>query len=203
MIDDNNNNSRRHYYCTKDQPYLLYGQEGTNDNDNSEEDEDDIIPTANIRTYNIMLKGYVKDENMNQALKLSKKMKESNLWDDITTNTLVSVAVATHEFDLAESILTNYTNHMEDDKVVGAGKGPGTSPSNGKKKKRTKNTACKQNQQHPNVEAYTELLDGYVKANNLNKALYILKTMRERGVNPNEYTYTCMIGAWAKKQKFK
>ena len=50
-------------------------------------------------------------------------------------------------------------------------------------------------QTHPNIEAYTSLLDAYAKSGRLHKALNILQIMRKRGVRPNVYTYTCMIGA--------
>jgi pentatricopeptide repeat protein len=93
-------------------------------------------------------------------------------------NTLVGVAVAANKFDAAESILRKHTI---------------TEESLGQKYKTSK--------WHPNVEAYTELLNGYAKAGYLSKALSTLKTMRERGVKPNEITYTCIIGALAKSGK--
>jgi pentatricopeptide repeat protein len=51
------------------------------------------------------------------------------------------------------------------------------------------------------VEAYTELLDGYAKALQLEKAIGILQLMSQRGVEPNVYTYTCMIGGLARAKK--
>jgi pentatricopeptide repeat protein len=54
---------------------------------------------------------------------------------------------------------------------------------------------------HPNVQAYTELLDGYAKASNLDKALGTLRLMFQRGVEPNEYTYTCVIAGLARAKK--
>ncbi len=160
-------------------PYLLCGQDDSNISINGDEEQEVVIPTPNVRTYNTMLKGFVKNGDIKKAMKLSEEMKQANLWDDITTNTLVSAAIAACEFELAESILTNHTNYSGNNQGLRRGKV----------------------KQHPNVEAYTELLDGYAKANSLNKALSILKLMRERGVNPNEYSYTCMIGALAKAQK--
>ena len=175
------------YFGSEEQPYQLYGKNNAQNSKSyykdDDDDEENFIPPPNIRTYNIMLKGFVKDENIEEAMKLSSDMKRLNLWDDITTNTLVSVAVASNDFNLAESILNHHTNYANFDQK-----------NNADRKSRRR-------QQHPNVEAYTELLDGYAKANQLNKALSILKLMRERSVNPNEYTYTCMIGALAKAQK--
>jgi pentatricopeptide repeat protein len=54
---------------------------------------------------------------------------------------------------------------------------------------------------HPNVEAYTELLDSYAKNGQLDQALVILQLMRKRGVEPNEITYTCLIGGLGRHKK--
>jgi len=139
------------------------------------------FPTANLRTYNIMLKGFVKDEDMEKALLLSKEMDAVELWDAVTTNTLVGVAVATKNFDMAESILEKYTVDVERT----------LSDSNARRSTRW----------HPNVEAYTELVGGYAKNGRLTKAMEIFKKMKHRGVDPNEYTYTSIIGALAKANK--
>jgi len=72
-------------------------------------DEEDQSPTPNLRTYNTMLKGFVKSEDMNSALRLSDDMKEAGLWDSVTTNTLVSVAIASKKFKLAETILLDHS----------------------------------------------------------------------------------------------
>lgn len=137
-----------------------------------------LPPVANLRTYNTILKGFIKVEDFESAMKLAEEMQRSGLWDAVTTNTLVGVAVAANKFDAAESILRKHTI---------------TEESLGQKYKTSK--------WHPNVEAYTELLNGYAKAGYLSKALSTLKTMRERGVKPNEITYTCIIGALAKSGK--
>ncbi len=134
----------------------------------------DTRPQPNKRSYNTILKGLAKKGERDAALELSREMKVKNLWDDVTTNTLVSAAVKVSDFELAESILVNHTALLE---------------PNGKRRK------------HPNVEAYTELLDGYAKASQLDKALGILQLMHQRGVEPNEYTYTCMIGGLARAKK--
>ena len=134
----------------------------------------DIRPTPNRRTYNTILKGLAKQGMTGAAVELSREMEANGLWDDITTNTLVSAAVKARDFDLAETILANHTAALEPDD------------------KRTN---------HPNVEAYTELLDGYAKASQLDNALGVLKLMNQRGVEPNEYTYTCMIGGLARAKR--
>jgi pentatricopeptide repeat protein len=73
------------------------------------EEQEFPLPTANLRTFNTMLKGFVKSENMERALTLSKEMNKIGIWDAVTTNTLVGVAVATKKFEMAESILEKYT----------------------------------------------------------------------------------------------
>jgi pentatricopeptide repeat domain (PPR motif) len=140
------------------------------------EEQEFPLPMPNLRTYNTMLKGFVKSENMERALTLSKEMNKNGIWDAVTTNTLVGVAVATGRFEMAESILEKYTVSKEH--VHGG-------------------------LWHPNVEAYTELIGGYAKDGQLNKAIEIFRGMKECGVNPNEYTYTCIIGALAKAKKTK
>lgn len=138
-----------------------------------------IGPKPNLRTYNTMLKGFVKSEDLESAIKMSEAMQKFSLWDAVTTNTLVGVAVAAQNFDLAETILRKHTMKLENISTL----------------------QTKQSKHHPNVEAYTELLDGYAKTGQLNKALQTLKIMRELGVYPNEITYTCIIGALAKHGK--
>jgi len=183
----NGQRHRRRYYGSEGQQYLLRTQEEKDDNAS-----DDIIPTPNIRTYNTMLKGFVKNADLKKAMKISNEMRNANLWDEITTNTLVSVAVASNEFTIAESILSNYTKNWSKDEN---GRQQSGMPNNYNKKRKQRY------QQHPNVEAYSELLNGYAKSNKLKKALSTLKMMRQRGVNPNEYTYTSLINALAKAQK--
>lgn len=143
-------------------------------------------PTPNVRTYNTMLKGFAKRGDLSKALKLSERMEGAGLWDDITTNTLVNVAVKADEFDVAEEILNNHTGSFQS--------GQGRNDRDGPHQKRD-------GRKHPNVEAYTEIIDGYAKAGALDKALGTLQLMRKRGVAPNEYTYTCVIGAMARAGK--
>jgi len=133
-------------------------------------------PMLNGRTFNTILKGLAQKGAISEALELSNEMKNAQIWDDITTNTLVKVAVSAGKFNVAESILTEQTSSVPPEK-------------------------WRQNGQHPNVEAYTELLDGYAKAGMLDRALLTMQLMRQRGVEPSIVTYTCMIGALARAQK--
>ena len=140
----------------------------------SKDFNDDAL-SPNIRTYNIMLKGFRHSLDLERAVKLAKDMERAGLWDKITTNTLVGVAVASHDFDRAEQILSGKTVSQ-------------------------KTSDKRRGRHHPNVEAYTELLDGYAKDGKLGKAVETLKLMRDRGVKPNDYTYSCIIGAFARFQ---
>lgn len=124
----------------------------------------------NARTYNTYLKGLARSGSVAEALKLTTKMKRLDLWDAVTTNTLVSTAVRGQQFTLAEEVLSRHT----------------CSFSNGR------------GRQHPNVEAYTELLDGYAKHGDIENALRVMQTMNSRNVPPNVFTYTSMIGALAR-----
>ena len=133
--------------------------------------------TPNSRTYNTILKGMANECDIRSAMKLSKTIQGNKLWDDITTNTLVKAAVSAEELDLAESILTNHTS-----KTVKVREGE---------------------RDHPNVEAYTELLDGYAKSNQLENALQVMSIMEKRNIKPNVYTYTCMVGALARNNKVR
>jgi len=133
----------------------------------------------NVRTYNTMLKGFAKTGNLQQSMILFNKMKVDGMFDAVTINTLVSVAVSVSQYHVAESLLSNYT-----DPVITSMESKGL-------------------YEHPNVEAYTELIDGYGKAGRLSEAVQLLQTMRTRGVKPNEITYTSMIGAMSRHQRLK
>jgi pentatricopeptide repeat protein len=127
----------------------------------------------NRRTYNTILKGYAKAGNLTQALKLAGEMKESKLWDSVTTNTVVHAAVVAGDVQQAEDLLQQHTLYTK--------KGYGS--------------------QHPNVEAYTDVLDAHAKAGHLDKAFAVLKTMQVRGVLPNEVTYMCLMGGLGRSCK--
>ncbi len=141
------------------------------------------VAIPNLRTYNTMLKGFVQTEDYKRAMKLSERMKQYNVWDTVTTNTLVSVAVACRKFDVAESILSE---HLHEGVITGAG-------TDG-----NKHHHHHRRRRHPHVEAYSGLIDGYAKAGNLQKALSTMKLMKQRHIAPNEYTYTSIIYALTK-----
>lgn len=132
-------------------------------------------PRPNRRTYNTILKGLANQGMLKESIDLSREMEAKRMWDDVTTNTLVQAAVMAYEFSLAENILKDYTAVKPN-------------PKTGR---------------HPNVEAYTNLLDGYAKAGELDNARETMKIMKERGVEPNEITYTCMISGLARHKKIE
>lgn len=129
----------------------------------------------NSRTYNTLLKGMAQDGDVHGAMQLSRIMLSEGLWDEITTNTLVKAAVTANEYDLAEDILSNHTISEFFSTL----------------------------RDHPNVEAYTELLDGYAKDGQLDHSLRVMQLMQKRGVTPNAYTYTCIVGALARSNKIR
>jgi pentatricopeptide repeat protein len=117
---------------------------------------------------------------LQQSMILFNNLKRNGMFDAVTINTLVSVAVSASSYHIAESLLLNYTE-----------------PSN------VYSSDSKTFHQHPNVEAYTELIDGYGKAGKLSEAVQLLQTMRTRGVKPNEITYTSIIGALSRHRRIK
>ncbi|KAK1742947.1 hypothetical protein QTG54_006544 [Skeletonema marinoi] len=133
----------------------------------------------NSRTFNTILKGMAEIGDVNEAMELSKIVESKGLWDHITTNTLVKAAVTAEEFEMAEDILSMHTASFSVD------------------------TANGRHVNHPNIEAYTELVNGYAKAGHLDKGLGMMQLMRKRGVEPNEYTYTCIVGALARSNKVR
>lgn len=141
----------------------------------------DKSTAPNIRTYNTMLKGFAVSGALDQARDLAELMQTQHLWDAVTTNTLVSAAVNAQAFEYAEQVLSIYTESPRE------WRGP----------------MGDERRDHPNVEAYTQLLDGYAKAGFLDKALSTLQQMRSIQVTPNEYTYTCMVAGLARNNRFE
>ena len=133
------------------------------------------LPKPNNRSYNIMLKGMANVGAYDKAVALSEEVGELSNWDPVTTNTLVHAAVVAKEYDAAERILAKYTLDPND---IGSVGGP-----------------------HPNVEAYTQLLDCYAKEGDMNRALAVMQTMRARGVQPNVVTYTCLIAGFGRSHQ--
>jgi pentatricopeptide repeat protein len=126
----------------------------------------------NRRTYNTYMKGLAKQGELGKAIDLALEMKHKKLWDSITTNTLVHTSIIAGNVTYAEEILEKET--MRSDKY---------------------------RDRHPNVEAYTELLDTYSKANQLDRSLSVLQTMQRRNVEPNEVTYTCLMGGLGRNHR--
>jgi len=122
-------------------------------------------------SYNTMMKAFAKTGALDEAIELASRMRERKYWDCISTNMLVSAAVNAKEFDFAESVLANHTETWVPDQ---------------------------RSTQHPNVEAYSHLLDGYAKSGDLEKALGVMKVMSRRQVPPIDPTYTAMMSALAK-----
>jgi pentatricopeptide repeat protein len=128
-------------------------------------------PAPNVRTYNTMLKGLSRLGSFKEATQLGKEMQLLGYWDFVTTNTMIHAAIAAEDYEHAESILQTNT----------------ASVPSGRK--------------HPNVEAYTELLDAYAKSNQLDKAITTLQLMRQRNVEPTEVTYTCLVAGLGRNDK--
>eukprot|EP00532_Pseudo-nitzschia_australis_P007193 CAMPEP_0168165568 /NCGR_PEP_ID=MMETSP0139_2-20121125/1558_1 /TAXON_ID=44445 /ORGANISM="Pseudo-nitzschia australis, Strain 10249 10 AB" /LENGTH=990 /DNA_ID=CAMNT_0008082697 /DNA_START=307 /DNA_END=3276 /DNA_ORIENTATION=- len=145
-----------------------------------------VCPSPNLRSYNILLKGYAREGLLEDALNLAEEMRSigsrtsnpGQWWDHVTTNTLVQAAVAAKEFAIAQEILDQYTLSE-------------------------RNTKKSRNSDHPNADAYTTLMDGFAKDGKLKQAISLLKTMKEREVEPNEYHYSCLIGSLARKGKIE
>jgi pentatricopeptide repeat protein len=143
-------------------------------------------PAPSVRSYNILLKGLARGGLWHEAQELAFDMKESfGLWDHVTTNTLVQAAVAAGEFGAAKEIIEAHTIEWNASKESNAG---------GRTNRRG-------SREHPNVDAYTTLMDGYVKSGNLELALGLLSLMKERRVEPNEYHYSCLIGGLTRQNR--
>jgi pentatricopeptide repeat protein len=128
----------------------------------------------NRRTYNTILKGLANAGNVDEALELSQRM-QRGLWDAVTTNTLVHAAVVANDLDMALELLKEHTVDAESES----------------------------SHSHPNVEAYTEVLDAYAKVGQLDQVWSIWKMMRDRSVAPNCYSYTCLIAGLARHGQVK
>jgi len=133
------------------------------------------VPKPNGRTYNTILKGLAQEGKLQEALDLAYREMDSRFWDSVTTNTLVHAAVIAKDFQRAEQLLNEHT----------------VENGHGQQRK----------QQHPNVEAYTELLDAYAKNHQLDKAIAVFQLMRQREVEPNEITYTCLLGGFGRSRR--
>jgi len=151
----------------------------------------DVCPSPNLRSYNILLKGFAQQGLLREALELTEEMKtigslqgdKRYWWDHVTTNTLVQAAVVAKEFEIAKDILDQNTLSREHDKE-------------GRRHRHRR-------RDHPNADAYTTLMDGYAKDGQLKQAIGLLTTMKTRKVEPNEYHYSCLIGSLAREKKIR
>jgi len=134
----------------------------------------------NVRSYNIMMKGMAKRADVKEALRLSSEMEQAEKHDAVSVNTLVNAMVLAEEFTMAESVLDKYAF---------------TYVNNGTLSNSYSSNKRKRNSKHPHIEAYTDLLDGYAKANLLSRAFKVFDKMVDRDVTPNEVTYTCLVHA--------
>jgi len=141
-----------------------------------------VCPSPNLRSYNILLKGFSKQGFLEDALNLAEEMKTLGSlsgdvgfwWDHVTTNTLVQTAVVAMEFEIAQDILDENTVSKESIRES-------------------------RRYDHPNADAYTTLMDGYAKDGKLKQAISLLQTMKIRNMEPNEYHYSCLIGSLARE----
>ena len=136
------------------------------------------MPRPNKRTYNTILKGYAQTHDLKKALELFESMKTLSMWDAVSVNTLVQVALVSHDYDVARNLLDQYTSPCD---MVAHGHG---------------------NYRHPNTEAYTHLLDCLAKSGRLSDSLAVFQLMRQRGITQNEVTFTCLVSGLARHGKF-
>jgi pentatricopeptide repeat protein len=123
-------------------------------------------PAANLRSYNTMLKGWTALGRLDQVRRLAGEMQFSplKLWDDVTVNTIVHAAVLNLDWSFARETLDYYA--VDHTSLVN---------------------------RHPQVEAYTALLNGYSEAGMTEETLDMFELMIERNVNPNEITFCCLL----------
>lgn len=131
-------------------------------------------PQPNRRTYNIMLKGFANLGLLEDTIKLAEEMKQLRLWDAVTTNTVVHAYVKAGSLSRAEQVLSNFT---------------------------VTSWNYEQKPQHPNIEAYTELVNAHSKGKNLTKAIAIYELMLQRGVKANEVTYNSLLNGFGRCHK--
>jgi pentatricopeptide repeat protein len=146
-------------------------------------------PLPNKRTYNTILKGLANAGLLQEAMAMADEMQRCRIWDDISSNTMVHAAVLAGDLALAEQLLKK---HAAAATAVVTPVG-----------QRNSSNSLKKNNKHPNVEAYTELLDGYAKAGQMANALSVLQRMRQHHIEPNQITYTCLIAGFGRSGRVK
>jgi pentatricopeptide repeat protein len=119
------------------------------------------------------MKGLTNKGALEELIDLSTEMQTMQLWGHVTTNTLLQAAVKVHIVSVTEQILEDHMLNYS-----------------------KSHSGC-----HTNAEAYTTVMDGYIKAGDLQRAIDLLKLMKNCQVEPNEYAYTCLIGGLARNKK--
>jgi len=145
-------------------------------------------PVTDIRSYNTLLKGLARQGSWKEAQSVATEMEQNNTWDHVTTNTLVQAACNGREYKTAEKLLAEKTTNLD----VGA---TTTRTNDGKNRSRSK-----KGRQHPNADAYTSLMNSYGNEGRVEKALALLRSMKDRGVEANEFHYSCLVGSLARKR---
>ena len=146
-------------------------------------------PVADLRSYNILLKGLARQGSWKEAQDVATEMDENNMWDHVTTNTLVLAACNAKKYKRAEELLAEKTTNLD----VGATM---MKLNDGKNRSRSK-----KGRQHPNADAYTSLMNSYGNEGQVEKALTLLRSMKDRGVEANEFHYSCLVGSLARKRQ--
>ena len=146
-------------------------------------------PVADIRSYNTLLKGLARQGSWKEAQYVATEMDENNMWDHVTTNTLVLAACNAKKYKRAEELLAEKTTNLD----VGATM---MKLNDGKNRSRSK-----KGRQHPNADAYTSLMNSYGNEGQVEKALTLLRSMKDRGVEANEFHYSCLVGSLARKRQ--
>ena len=143
----------------------------------------------NTRTYNTILKGYNKfNYKLSESISFIEQMEiETNIFrNDVTINTLVSIAISNQLYNDAQEILIHWYNYSHHS-------------ASASKNAKNNHHIHNQHKDHPNIQAYTELINAHVKNNQLQKALDIFYEMQtERFIKPNEHTITVLGNGLAK-----
>jgi pentatricopeptide repeat protein len=177
---DQNEEERRHEHLDSDE---------SSDFPFSPED----CPVTNTQTYNTLLKGLTRQGLWNEAQSVATEMEQNRMWDHVTTNTLVQAACKARDFSAAETLLAKHTTDV--DAEVG-GKSSTDKEAPDKIRRRQQ-----QQRQHPNADAYTSLMDAFGKDGRIEKAIALLRLMKDRNVEANEFHYSSLIGALARSRQ--
>ena len=122
----------------------------------------------NTRTYNTIQFNY----KLSESISFIEQMEiETNVFrNDVTRNTLVSVAISNQLYNYAQEILIHWHNYSYHS---------ASASKNAKHNHHIHN----QHKDHPNIQAYTELINAHVKIIN-----YFYEMQTQRFIKPNEHT---------------